>query len=173
MQMIVLTISLVLMACVALAFVRAVRASNAPVDSASDEKSRSVLIWGLAIVGIVVTVMSLRSWPHAIAAEGDVIQINATGGQWYWEIDREEDVPVGSKVVFNLHTEDVNHGFGVVDPSGRLLFQTQAMPGYVNRVEYVFEKPGNYRVLCMEFCGVGHHDMIDEFQVVAKQGETS
>jgi cytochrome c oxidase subunit 2 len=40
------------------------------------------------------------------------------------------------------------------------------MPGYINKVEFVFDNPGQYRVLCMEFCGVGHHDMNDEFEVV-------
>lgn len=166
MQTIVLTITLVLMAIVALIFVHAARAAQTNSDDATPERKRTALIWAMAIVGAAVTLMSLRSWPHAIAAEGDAVVINATGGQWYWEIDRQ-DVPKGSRVVFNLHTEDVNHGFGIVDPSGRLLFQTQAMPGYVNRVEHVFDEPGEYRVLCMEFCGVGHHDMIDEFQVVA------
>jgi cytochrome c oxidase subunit 2 len=48
-----------------------------------------------------------------------------------------------------------------------LLFQTQAMPGYINKVAYVFDEPGQHRVLCMEFCGVGHHDMTDTFDVVA------
>lgn len=166
MQTMVLTVTLILMAIVVLAFMHAARAAQTATGAGDPEKKRSLLVWSLAAVGIVVTVMSLRSWPHAVAAEGAGVTINATGGQWYWEIDRQE-VPAGSRVVFNLHTEDVNHGFGIVDPSGRLLFQTQAMPGYVNQVEHVFDAPGEYRVLCMEFCGVGHHDMIDEFQVVA------
>lgn len=166
MQTVVLTITLILMALVALVFLSAARAAQSEAGPGDPEKKRSLLVWSLAIVGIAVTGMSLYSWPHAVAAEGEAVTINATGGQWYWEIDRQE-VPAGSRVVFNLHTEDVNHGFGIVDPSGRLLFQTQAMPGYVNRVEHVFTEPGEYAVLCMEFCGVGHHDMIDEFEVVA------
>jgi len=54
-----------------------------------------------------------------------------------------------------------------VDPSGTLLVQTQGMPGYVNKVRYVFRRPGTYRVICLEFCGVAHHDMNDSFEVVA------
>ena len=57
---------------------------------------------------------------------------------------------------------------GVYDEETRLLFQTQGMPGYVNKVSYTFDKPGTYRVLCMELCGVAHHDMISEFTVVAE-----
>ncbi len=166
MQSTVLVITLVLMIAVALPFVKAVRSAGADGAPGNAEPRRNKLIWALVAAGVVITVASLREWPHAIAAGDDVVQVNATGGQWYWEIDTPE-IPVGRTVVFNLHTKDVNHGFGVVNSSGRLLFQTQAMPGYVNKVQYVFDEPGDYRVLCLEFCGVAHHDMIDEFTVVA------
>ena len=166
MQSTVLVVTLVLMIAVALPFLKAVRSAGAEGEPDKVEPRRNRLIWALVVAGVVITAASLREWPHAIAAGEDVVQVNATGGQWYWEIDTQE-IPIGKTVVFNLHTLDVNHGFGVIDPSGRLLFQTQAMPGYVNKVQYVFDEPGNYRVLCMEFCGVAHHDMIDEFEVVA------
>lgn len=166
MQITVLIITFVLMLVVAIPFLMAVRSVDSPGASGNAESGRRRLTWALLAAGVVITVVSLREWPHAIAAGQDAVQVNATGGQWYWEIDTAE-LPVGKTVVFNLHTKDVNHGFGVIDSSGRLLFQTQAMPGYVNKVQYVFDQPGDYRVLCLEFCGVGHHDMLDEFKVVA------
>ncbi len=166
MQTTVLTITLVLMAAVALVFLMAVRSANADSGAGVAEAHRGKLFWALLLLGAVVTVLSLREWPYAVAAGSDVVTVNATAGQWYWEIDRRE-IPVGKTVVFNLHADDVNHGFGVADSSGNLLFQTQAMPGYVNQVEYAFTEVGSYRVLCLEFCGVGHHDMIDTFDVVA------
>lgn len=39
------------------------------------------------------------------------------------------------------------------------------MPGYVNRLVHTFDRPGRYRLLCLEFCGVVHHDMVAEFEV--------
>jgi cytochrome c oxidase subunit 2 len=166
MQSTILAVTLVLMAITAFIFWRVAGAVNADAEPANVGSRRSKLFWTLLVFGVLVTVGSLREWPHAVAAGDDVVQVNATGNQWSWEIDART-IPVGKKVVFNLHTKDVNHGFGVIDQSGRLLFQMQAMPGYINKVKYVFEKPGQYRVLCMEFCGVGHHDMNDEFEVVA------
>ncbi len=166
MQTIILAVTLVLMAVVALVFWKVVGAVNASGEAANTGSRRRIFFWALLVFGILVTVGSLRQWPHAIASGDGVVQVNATGAQWSWEIDTRK-VPVGKQVVFNLHTKDVNHGFGVVDQSGRLLFQMQAMPGYVNQVTYVFEQLGQYRVLCMEFCGVGHHDMNDTFEVVA------
>ncbi|CAF0701745.1 hypothetical protein MPNT_410011 [Candidatus Methylacidithermus pantelleriae] len=57
-------------------------------------------------------------------------------------------------VEFLVRAADVNHGFGLYDPDGRLVAEVQAMPGYTNRLTYVFKKPGTYKVLCLEFCGV-------------------
>jgi cytochrome c oxidase subunit 2 len=165
MQTTILIVSFVLMAVVAIAFLRVVGAVNAETGPSNASSRRSKLFWALAVFGVLVTVGSLRQWPHALATGDEVIQVNATGGQWFWEIDAKK-VPVGKKIVFNLHSKDVNHGFGVADQSGRLLFQIQAMPGYINKVTYVFDEPGQYRVMCMEFCGVGHHVMNDKFEVV-------
>ena len=169
MQTIILAITLVLMAVISIIFWRVVGAVNASSALSDTGSRRSKIFWALVVLGVLVTAGSLRQWPHAVAAGDEVVQVNATGDQWSWKIDTRK-VPVGKKVVFNLHTNDVNHGFGVADQSGRLLFQIQAMPGYINKVTYVFDKPGPYRVMCMEFCGVGHHDMNDEFEVVTNQG---
>lgn len=69
------------------------------------------------------------------------------------------EVPVGSLVEFRVSSLDVNHGFSLYSPEGGLVAQTQAMPGYVNRLRVRFERPGRYTALCLEFCGMGHHRM--------------
>ena len=166
MQMSVLLVSMALMVVIAWFFISAVRQSTGIAPQRDLTSRRTPLIWGLTLMGVVVTVASLWSWPHAVSASDDVVTVNATGGQWYWDIDVEE-VPANRTVVFNAHTEDVNHGLGIYGPDGRLHVQVQAMPGYVNQVEYIFEEPGLYQVLCMEFCGIAHHDMIAEFNVIA------
>lgn len=165
MQMTVLALSLVLMAAVAWAFISAARAAGNGSVATNTESRRKWLIVGLAAVGVVVTALSLRPWPLAVAPTSAVV--NVSGGQWYWEIDTDK-VPLGKPVAFNAHTVDVNHGFGVMNDAGRLLFQVQAMPGYINQVEYTFNNPGAYHVVCLEFCGVGHHDMATDFTVASK-----
>jgi cytochrome c oxidase subunit II len=165
MQSIILAVTLVLMAVVAIVFWRVVGSVNSEAVPANASSHRNKLFWVLVIFGLLVTVGSLREWPHTVASGDEVIQVNATAEQFAWEIDTQK-IPLGRKVVFNLHTKDVNHGLGVYNPSGRLVFQMQAMPGYVNKVTHIFEKPGLYKVRCMELCGVGHHEMNDEFEVV-------
>ena len=167
MQPYVLLISLLLMFVVAAIFWWVVRhsAANARLrPSGQVEGYRSGLFWGLVVLGIVVAVATLRPWPYDVSAADEGVTVTATGSQWSWEIVPRE-VPVGRPIIFKITSNDVNHGFGVYDPEGTMVFQTQAMPGYVNQVRYTFTKPGQYRVLCMEYCGLVHHNMIDEIEV--------
>lgn len=166
MQMTVLAISVVLMTLIGLVFIAAIRSGGRAPAAENVERSRWGLILGLLAIGVVITVASLRPWPQAVALTAETATVNVAGGQWYWEIDTT-DLPLGVPVVFNAHTLDVTHGFGVMNTAGKLLFQVQAMPGYVNQVQYVFDEPGEYNVVCLEYCGLAHHDMITEFTVAA------
>ncbi len=68
-------------------------------------------------------------------------------------------------VEFRVTSLDVNHGFAIYNPSNRLIAQTQAMPGYVNRLRWKFKEPGKYTILCLEFCGMAHQVMRSSFTV--------
>lgn len=129
---------------------------------------RAVFFWVLILVGLPISLWLLRAMPYASAAAGAQV-VNATGAQWYWDLDREE-VEAGKPVTFNVASTDVNHGFGVYDANGQLVAQVQAMPGYINRLTHTFDAPGTYRVLCLEYCGLAHHDMIAEITVTATGG---
>lgn len=168
MQMTALLISLLGMAAVALVFVSAAQAASgggADAPSTGAEQQRYGFILGLLLLGVPISAASLWPWPH-VAQTGMAARstINVTGGQWYWQIDHDK-VPQGVPVTFNVSSADVTHGFGVVDSTGRILFQVQAMPGYVNRVAWTFDTPGTYRVICLEYCGVAHHAMLSQFSV--------
>ena len=53
-------------------------------------------------------------------------------------------VSVGSLVEFRVTSFDVNHSFAVYSPDDHLIAQTQAMPGYVNRLRVRFHEPGRF-----------------------------
>jgi cytochrome c oxidase subunit II len=74
-------------------------------------------------------------------------------------------IPVSSLVEFRVTSFDVNHGFSLYSPSNHLVAQTQAMPGYINRLRLKLDEPGRYTVLCLEMCGMGHHRMRGVFDV--------
>ncbi len=75
------------------------------------------------------------------------------------------ELPVGTLVEFRVTSLDVNHGFGVYSPDRRLLVQTQAMPGYVNRLRARLDAPGTYYIFCLEYCATGHHFMRSRIEV--------
>lgn len=116
----------------------------------------------------------LPKTPYAAFRESEpAMRVNITGRMWSWEV-REAGapsaasklvLPTGKIVEFAVSSADVTHGFGLYDDSGKLLAQTQSMPGYVNHLRYVFEAPGRYHVLCLEYCGLAHHAMLAELTV--------
>ena len=74
-------------------------------------------------------------------------------------------LPSGVPIEFRVTSLDVNHGFAIYSPGGVIVAQTQAMPGYVNRPQTRLTEPGEYRVLCLEYCGNSHHFMRSAFVV--------
>ncbi|SFO14315.1 cytochrome C oxidase subunit II [Nitrosospira briensis] len=128
---------------------------------------RTKLFWAVALVFLPAMIFNLMDLPYDVsraAGKGAPQVINVTGHMWYWEMDRDE-VSVGQPVEIHITSADVNHGFGIYDPSLRLVAQAQAMPGYTNVIRHTFDKEGTYRVLCMEYCGVAHHNMMTEIKV--------
>ncbi len=128
---------------------------------------RGRLFWALVLIGTPVVGYTLRDLPYTAAQrQTQPLNIGVVAHQWYWKLDREQ-APAGTPVVFNVTSADVNHGFAVYDADMRLVAQTQAMPGYTNRLVHTFDRPGTYRIMCLEYCGIAHHQMTAEFKVVA------
>jgi cytochrome c oxidase subunit 2 len=113
-----------------------------------------------AAVGVSLALLPYRSSADVKA------NVRVTGGQFFWSMS-PESVPAGGEVMFEVNSADVNHGFGVYHPDGYLMGSVQAMPGFTNTLELTLEDPGTYLVSCLEFCGVGHHEMFREFEVEA------
>ncbi len=78
-----------------------------------------------------------------------------------------EDIvlPANQVIEFRVTSGDVNHGFAIYNDANRLITQVQAMPGYVNRLRYKFNKSGQYNILCLEYCGMAHQVMRSSFTV--------
>ncbi len=76
------------------------------------------------------------------------------GRIWSFE-PAEIEVPAGADVTFTMTTADVIHGFYVEGTRVNLML----IPGQVTRTRYRFDRPGEYAILCHEYCGAGHHTM--------------
>jgi cytochrome c oxidase subunit 2 len=164
-------ITLVGLALVALVFVYVVgQAGKTAADPAAVQTRayalRGWLFLALLGLGIGVTYATLAQFPIP-EQDGRTLApqiVKAVGHQWMWELNTAQ-VKAGVPVEFEVTSADVNHGFAVYDATGRLVAQTQAMPGFTNHLVHTFA-PGKYRVLCLEYCGLAHHGMMTEFEVI-------
>jgi len=144
------------------------------VEYAKATRVRLLFFASLAAILVTFLVLTLPHLPYTLDARGPDRIVHAVGKQYAWSLteqpgptlatwDRDfspvATVPARAQVEFRVTTLDVNHGFSLYAPDGHLVAQTQAMPGYMNRLRVTFDQPGTYTVLCLEFCGMSHHRM--------------
>jgi len=103
-------------------------------------------------------------------APGEAMEFLATGKQWMWKIQhptgqREINalhVPAGETVVLTLTSEDVIHSFYV--PAFRV--KRDVVPGLYSRVWFRADRTGTFHLLCAEYCGTKHSQMIGSVVVL-------
>ncbi len=104
---------------------------------------------------------------HSDSGTSGALTVDVVGRQWAWQIS-QTSVPVNTSIQFRVTSADVNHGFAIYDKNWRVLAQTQAMPGRTNTLRYSFDQPGQYTILCLEYCGLAHHTMASVLTVTEK-----
>ncbi len=113
-------------------------------------------------LGLAASLSKLPYPQHRLAAlpaSQPVQTVHVTGSQYTWSLS-SSDISTNDPVSFQVTSADVNHGFGVYDPTGQLIGQTQAMPGYTNNLILSLDLPGDYTIRCLEYCGMGHSGMV-------------
>ena len=75
--------------------------------------------------------------------------------QMFAFLPAEIRVTAGRPVTFRMTSTDVLHGFQIVRSNAN----SMVVPGYVSQFTTIFEEPGEYLIVCNEFCGLGHHIM--------------
>jgi cytochrome c oxidase subunit 2 len=68
----------------------------------------------------------------------------------------------GVQYTLHLSSRDVNHGFSLQP----LNINFQVVPGYDYALKVTATEAGEFRIICNEFCGIGHHLMLGAVQVV-------
>jgi cytochrome c oxidase subunit 2 len=62
----------------------------------------------------------------------------------------------GREYVLHLSALDVNHGFSLYP----INVNFQIVPGYDYALRVTPNTAGDFRIICNEFCGIGHHNMV-------------
>ena len=175
-----MTIVLVIGAVVIAAGVAALmyRATHAPEGEMTMEGGLKLVLWlggiGPAIVLAALLIYALPTMRPRTVGPGD-LRIESVGEQFWFrvryrapgarpvETANEVRIPVGRTVLFELTGGDVIHSFWIPGLAGKM----DMIPGRVNRLPVMATRPGRFRGVCTEFCGLSHALMA--FEVVAME----
>jgi cytochrome c oxidase subunit II len=127
------------------------------------EKTWFAIVVVLLVALLVATIFFT---PYGRSAGKDAQVVEVTALQFGWVLPGKP-IQANRQVEFRLTSKDVNHSFAVYTASGELLFQVQVMPDRTQTYVYTFRRPGLYRVVCLEYCGVDHDAMQSDLRVVA------
>lgn len=132
-----------------------------------------------ATAALVLLIFSLRLLPYPQYQSAPDKTVTVVGYQWGWlmadgvSTEKPDDfkgtneitVPVGKQVRFVVTSRDVTHNFAIYNPAGAIVAQTQAMPRYHNELQHKFTEAGEYPIMCLEYCGMMHSNMLGKIHV--------
>jgi len=67
----------------------------------------------------------------------------------------------GVQYTLHLSSADINHGFSLFPMN----INFQVVPGYDYGLRITPNQAGDFRIICNEFCGIGHHMMVGKVLV--------
>ncbi len=103
-----------------------------------------------------------RGIPIAAPPAGAEVYLVGMTYQWYPILQLQ----AGATYRLHMSSLDVNHGFSLYP----LNVNFQIVPGYDYALEVTPTATGDFRIICNEFCGIGHHTMVGRVIVVDEQG---
>lgn len=98
-----------------------------------------------------------RGFPVVAPPPGSEVYLLARMWQW-WPVVK---LKKGASYTLHLSSLDLNHGFSLLP----LNINIQVVPGYDYGLRIVPNAAGEFKVICNEFCGIGHHLMVGKIIV--------
>ena len=92
--------------------------------------------------------------PKVTRLDDRTYQVYAVAQMWQFQ-PNQINITAGSEVDFFLTSKDVVHGFNISEKNVNLM----AIYGNINKTTVRFEKAGIYKIVCHEYCGIGHQAM--------------
>lgn len=101
--------------------------------------------------------------PGVVQIGPGIYEVRMTSQIWSFT-PNEIRVPTGATVTFVATSRDVVHGLFI--PKAHV--NAMLLPGQVTRVTTRFDTPGEYTMMCHEYCGIAHHAMAGRVIVEAR-----
>ena len=110
------------------------------------------------------TVGEDRGIPIVEPPPGSDVYLLARMWSWWPILNLKKD----AEYTLHLSSLDLNHGFNLYP----LNINLQVVPDYDYALRITPNEAGELRIVCNEFCGIGHHAMIGRMIVVDETQET-
>ena len=126
------------------------------------------------ILIIILSVYSIQIWRELQNTPGDVLTMEAIGHQFGFQfryprlsqpVADDMHVPVGTPITLHVTSIDVIHSFWV--PEVRV--KADMVPGLIQTLRFTPTKVGTYRIICTEYCGRNHGDMVAKLHIDSQQ----
>ncbi len=115
------------------------------------------------LVSAAIFVLGFKSFMNIVTPPASAYEIQVTGQKWQWfftypngHVSNELHVPVARPVKLVMTSEDVIHSLFI--PAFRI--KKDVVPGRYSKVWFEATKAGSFPLLCTEYCGTGHSDML-------------
>ncbi|MBX9837215.1 MAG: cytochrome c oxidase subunit II [Silvanigrellaceae bacterium] len=132
------------------------------------------IIWSIipAILFIVIFIWGFRDWVKLNVPPQDSMDVRVTGRKWDWSFmdvrtgaeTSDLIVPVNTAVRLTMSSADVIHGFYV--PQFRI--NRDVLPNQYTVLWFKAEQEGSYPILCTQYCGTKHSQMVRYVRVVSQ-----
>ena len=117
------------------------------------------------ILVVIIAIYSVKIWSDLQNSPGDALTMEAIGHQFKFEfryaalknsVYDEMHLPVDTPVSVHVTSDDVIHSFWV--PEVRI--KADMVLGLIQTLRFTPNNVGKYRIICTEFCGTNHGDMV-------------
>lgn len=142
-------------------------------QGAAEEGSPGIeVLWTVVplIIVIYLASQSLALYAHQRTPPADALEVKVEARMWGWDFEypngkhstTELYVPLGKPVKLLLTSRDVIHSLYI--PAAKVM--EDAVPGRVTELWFRFDRAGEYRGYCREYCGTAHSYMLAAVKVV-------
>ena len=155
-------------------FVIRYRRTKHPVPADIRDNWKLELLWTVipTLIGLSMFWVGWQSYTGLRNVPAGAVQIEALGQMFSWifvyDNDKETEnklvVPAHTPVKLNIESLDVLHSFYI--PAFRV--KADAVKNFPTYVWFRTNNPGEYDILCAEYCGLDHSQMVAKLVVLPK-----
>lgn len=147
-------------------------------DNAPSSGRGLEVAWTIAplLVFLGLFAWSAREYAMQFHIPQNALQISVVAKQWMWKAEHpngrreinELHIPINTPVKLIMTSQDVIHSFFV--PAFRN--KRDVVPGRYSTIWFRADRPGEYMLLCAEYCGTNHSEMKGRVVAMAPEDYT-